>query len=150
MLYESDVPDFVLALPTWLQAILWVLIGGGGFAGVAAVYRAVADRSQGVSSHELAEDEAISARWKSIIDTQVEALIKPLKDELSRIKSENSEAMASMKQEQETMRTDLRNIHAKYWRAISHIRSLLLWISRNAPGVDTSLPQPAEEIMKDI
>lgn len=134
-----DAAEVLGNLPGPLGIILLLVFGGGGYAGIAAIVKSVSDRRQGVAAHELAEDEAISQRWRAIIDAQVEALITPLREEL-----------AAVKEEQKVMKAELASTMTKYWRAISHIRALLLWITRYATETSVPLPPAPEEIMKDI
>lgn len=86
----------------------------------------------------VAEDAADDAHWTAIIKAQTEAVVQPLRLEVTDLRAE----VASLRTEVELVRT-------RYWRAIAHIRALMTWISRNHPD-STGLPLPAAEITNDI
>ena len=86
----------------------------------------------------IAEDAADDAHWKAIIAAQTEALVQPLRNEVTELRTE----VASLRTEVELVRT-------RYWRAIAHIRALMTWISRHQPDA-VGLPAPSAEIVNDI
>ncbi len=124
----------------WLGYIITLALGVLGTGGVSALLKVRADKRLGIAQQELAEDDAFAAQWKSIIETQTESLLNPLKARLSEVEAE----VATLKAELETSRK-------KYWSAVSYIRSLLLWIGRNIPhDVEATLPQAPANLAEDI
>lgn len=125
-------------LPAWLVMVIalgTLLLGGSGVAGVMKV---IYDRKLGGRSAQTAEGDSLAQRWKSLIEAQTEALIEPLRARLSDLEVE----VTSLKEE-------LRSSHAKYWKAISYIRILHVWISRHIPS-DIEQPPAPQEISEDI
>lgn len=86
----------------------------------------------------VAEETADDAHWKAIIAAQTEALVQPLRNEVTELRTE----VASLRTEVELVRT-------RYWRAIAHIRALMTWINRHQPEA-VGLPAPSAEIVNDI
>lgn len=124
---------------TWwltpLMALLGLIFGGGG---VAAIMKARYDRAQGVAALEVTEDDAISARWQSIIEAQTESLVKPLRERLVEVEDKVK-----------ALEADLTAIRSRYWKAIAHIRVLMTWI-RSHIGTSHDAPAPPAEIAEDI
>lgn len=125
----------------WLAptiAVLTLLLGGGG---IAALFKVRHDKRIGVAQQETAEDDALSNRWKAIIETQTKVLLEPMRTELGEVKAEVR-----------ALRVDLETSRRKYWSAISHIRTLYTWISRHMPPdiETTQIPEPPATLAEDI
>lgn len=125
----------------WLAptvSILALLLGGGG---IGAIWKARHDAKQGVAQQEVAEDDALSNRWRAIIETQTKSLLEPMQKRLGEVETE----VATLKVELETSRR-------KYWSAISFIRTLYTWISRHLPPdiETTQIPEPPATLAEDI
>ena len=86
----------------------------------------------------VAEDRAEDEHWAAIVRAQTEAVVQPLRQEVTDLRTE----VASLRTEVELVRT-------RYWRAISHIRSLMTWIHRHHTD-PAGLPTAAAEIAPDI
>jgi hypothetical protein len=128
----------------WLApaiAFLTIALGGGG---IAALLRLRHDKRMGIAQQETTEDDAISNRWKAIIETQTKVLLEPMREELSATKSD----LAGVKVEMREMKAELEASRRKYWSAISYIRSLLTWIARHMPeSIETTQVPPAPAIV---
>lgn len=124
-------------LPT-IITILTLLLGSGG---LVAWRRLTHDKRLGIQQQELAEDDAFSARWKAIIETQTTTLLEPMQKRLGDVETEIR-----------TVKTELEESRRKYWSAISHIRVLYTWISRHMPeGLEqTQIPEPPATLAEDI
>jgi hypothetical protein len=70
-----------------LLAVAGVLFGGGG---VAALIKAISDSRQGVDASEVAEDDAIAARWQALSDAQVQNLLRPMETRLATVEARNT------------------------------------------------------------
>lgn len=137
---EAGIPWLAPAI-----ALLTIALGGGG---IAALLRLRHDKRMGVAQAEVAEDDALSNRWKAIIETQTTVLLEPMKHELATAKSD----LADLKLEFKEMKLELETSRRKYWSAISYIRSLLTWIARHMPedvGTTQVPPAPAT-VVEDI
>lgn len=126
----------------WLAPAITVatlLLGSGG---IVAWRRLTHDKRIGVAQQETAEDDALSNRWKAIIETQTKVLLEPMQVQLAEVKAEVREVKA-----------DLEASRRKYWSAITYIRNLLTWIGRHTPLADletTQPPQPPAALAEDI
>ena len=125
----------------WLApaiALLTIALGGGG---IAALLRLRHDKRMGVAQQEVAEDDALSKRWQTIIQAQTTALVEPLTARLVTLEGK----VASLE-------TELAESRRKYWAAVSYIRSLLTWITRHMPEDvgTTSVPQAPATVVEDI
>lgn len=125
----------------WLgsvTALLVVLLGSGGFV---AWRRLAHDKKMGVAQQEAAEDDAISNRWKAIIEVQTKALVEPL-----------TARLATVEDEVKKLNVELEASRRKYWSAITYIRSLLAWIARHLPEdiETTQVPQAPATVVEDI
>lgn len=131
------------ALPgtDWLAAGLGFLSALVGSGGVVAIYKARHDRKAGVAQQELDEGEAISAHWRSIIETQTKSLLEPMQKRLGEVEDEVK-----------VVKVELAKSRQKYWSAISHIRTLYTWISRHLPPEveATQIPEPPAALVEDI
>lgn len=123
---------------TPLIAVMTLLLGGGG---IAALYKARSDAKHGVAQQETAEDDALTSRWKTIIQTQTEVLLEPMRVRLTELE----EKIGRLEGELETSRR-------KYWNAVAYIRTLLIWINRHMPPdlEDTAIPEASANIAEDI
>ena len=129
---QVDIGDFLVPITT----IIVALLGGGG---VVAWVRANHDHKIGVAQQEAAEDDALSARWESLIRAQTESLIKPLQEQVASLTTKVDELDESLRQTQR-----------RYWKSITYIRTLLTWVGRNLPHGSSTPPDPPEEIQSDI
>lgn len=125
----------------WMPVVIAVVTGLLGSGGVAAWLKIRHDKRIGVASQEVAEEEALSNRWRAIIETQTKALLEPMQKRLADVEVE----LALMKQELEASRR-------KYWSAISYIRTLLTWIARHIDSdiENTEVPKPPTNVVEDI
>lgn len=125
----------------WLTptiALLTLLLGGGG---IAALLKVRHDKRLGVAQQEAVEDDALSNRWRAIIETQTKVLLEPMKLELQEVKTEVR-----------GLRADLETSRRKYWAAISYIRTLYNWMARHLPDdvEQTQIPAPPTVVVEDI
>lgn len=132
--------DGSTAIP-WLvpiTSIVVVLLGSGGFV---AWRRLAHDKKVGIAQQELAEDDAIANRWRAMIETQTVSLLTPM-----------AARLGTLEEKVTHLEMELAESRAKYWSAISYIRSLLTWIARHMPeGVDTTQVPPAPAtVVEDI
>ena len=127
--------------PWWLAVVIGIatlLLGSGG---VSAIVKARSDRRQGIATTEVAEDDALSNRWKSIIEAQTASLLEPLQQRLRDVE----EKVGKLEAELEASRK-------KYWGAVAYIRQLLMWIARHMPeSVEhTTVPQAPASLAEDL
>lgn len=125
----------------WLTpaiAILTLVLGGGG---IAALLKVRHDKCIGVAQQETAEDDALSNRWKSIIEAQTASLLEPM-----------ARRLATLEESVGKLEADLALSRRKYWSAISHIRTLYNWIARHLPDdiAQTQVPAPPATLAEDI
>lgn len=125
----------------WLTptiAILTLILGGGG---IAALLKVRHDKRMGVAQQEAAEDDALSNRWKAIIEAQTASLLEPM-----------TRRLVTLEEKVGTLESDLALSRRKYWSAISHIRTLYNWIARHLPEdvSQTQVPAPPATLAEDI
>jgi len=123
----------------WLTptiAILTIVLGGGG---VAALLKVRHDKRMGVAQQETAEDDALSNRWKSIIEAQTVSLLTPMAGRLATLET----TVARLEGE-------LTESRKKYWGAIGYIRTLNNWIARHLPESIEQVPPPPAVLAEDI
>ena len=125
----------------WLTpaiALLTLALGGGG---IAALLRLRHDKRMGVAQQETQEDDALSNRWKAIIEAQTVSLLTPMAERLKTLEGKVT-----------TLETELAASRAKYWSAISYIRTLLTWIARHMPDSveQTAVPPAPATVVEDI
>ncbi|QGJ92709.1 hypothetical protein QDA04_gp39 [Microbacterium phage Megan] len=125
----------------WLQPLILIgtlLLGSGG---VVAWRRLTHDKKIGVAQQETAEDDALSNRWKAIIEAQTKVLLEPMTARIGTLEGKVS-----------TLEADLEASRRKYWSAVTYIRSLLTWIARHMPAdiETTSVPQAPATLAEDI
>lgn len=126
-------------MPVWITLVIAVLGAIGGGSGVAAIIKARADRKQGVDAHEIAEDDALLARWEKLAQAQVELLLQPLKDQLADL----TKKVVGLEGEIEETRT-------KYWKIVNHVRTLYSWIAKHVTDPDLVPPTPPADVADDI
>lgn len=121
-----------------LIAIGTLLVSSGG---IVAWRRLQHDKKVGVAQQETMEDDALSNRWRAIIESQTKSLLEPMTARLQTLETK----VQSLEQELEASRR-------KYWSAVSYIRILLTWIARHLPPdiEATSVPTPPANVTEDI
>ncbi|UDL16236.1 membrane protein [Microbacterium phage Kozie] len=123
----------------WLGPVITVvtlLVGSGGFV---AWRRLSHDKRIGVAQQELAEDDALTERWKAIIETQTRVLLEPVTAEL-----------AALRVRFTALEGQLSESRRKYWSAIVHIRALNDWINKHLPDSVEQAPPPPATLAEDI
>lgn len=125
----------------WLGSVIGLvtlLLGSGG---VVAWRRLSHDKRQGIAQQELAEDDALTARWRAIIEVQTKSLLEPMQTRLKDVEGK----VAGLEQE-------LADSRRKYWSLISYVRTLLTWIARHMPDeIDhAQVPSPPVMLAEDI
>ena len=110
------------AISPWLPVLIALVTGLLGSGGVAAWLKIRHDKRVGIAAQEVIEDDALSNRWKAIIETQTKSLLEPMQKRL-----------ADLEGEVEKLKGDLEASRRKYWSAIAHIRTLYNWIARHLP-----------------
>jgi len=129
-------PDPSMPWLTPLIAIATIVLGGGG---LAALLRVRHDKRLGVAQQETAEDDALSNRWRAIIETQTKVLLEPMEKQIGELKGE----VAGLK-------TEVAESRRKYWGAIGYIRTLNNWIARHLPESVEQVPPPPAVLAEDI
>ena len=119
-----------------LIAVPASLLGGGGIAGIIT---ARSLKKQGIKQEDRADDNSVSNQAQELVKTQFEMLVKPLREEVSRLTSKMAEMEAKYDATQH-----------RYWVAIKYLRELRHWIEVNVPDRKHDLPQPAEELNEDL
>ena len=117
-------------------AIATIVLGGGG---VAALLRLRHDKRIGVAQQETAEDDALSNRWKSIIETQTKVLLEPMQAQITNLTVEVAQ-----------VKVELADSRRKYWGAVGYIRTLHNWINRHLPESVEQVPAPPAVLAEDI
>ena len=123
---------------TPLIAISTLLLGSGG---VVAWRRLTYDKRIGVAQQETAEDDALSNRWKAIIEAQTKSLLEPLQTRLRDVEAKVGD-----------LETELAASRKKYWSSVAYIRTLYNWIARHLPEdiEQTQVPAPPAILAEDI
>lgn len=123
---------------TPLIAISTLVLGSGG---VVAWRRLTHDKRIGVAQQETAEDDALSNRWKAIIEAQTKSLLEPLQSRLRDVEAKVGD-----------LETELAASRKKYWSAVAYIRTLYNWIARHLPEdiEQTQVPAPPAILAEDI
>ena len=119
---------------TPVTAVLTLLLGGGG---VAAIMKARYDRSLGIATQEMSEDDALAARWEKIIEAQTKSLVDPLRVRLGEVETAQKQCAA-----------DLLAAERRYRSALTYIRMLTAWIRGRMTDADP--PAPPADIAGDI
>ena len=129
------------AISPWLPVLIALVTGLLGSGGVAAWLKIRHDKRVGIAAQEVIEDDALSNRWKAIIETQTKSLLEPMQKRL-----------ADLEGEVEKLKGDLEASRRKYWSAIAHIRTLYNWIARHLPDdlEQTQVPAPPATLAEDI
>ena len=122
-----------------LVAAIGMLLFGGG--GVVVIFKQRADAKNGIREQNRSDIDSLNARAVAIVENQFNFLVTPLKEEVTQLKAEVKE----LKTEAESTRT-------KYWKAITHIRTLYAYIAKHMPTdvVTTPVPAPPEDLANDI
>ncbi|QDH93096.1 hypothetical protein QDA02_gp69 [Microbacterium phage Margaery] len=136
LVIAAEASDASMPWLTPLIALGTLLLGSGG---VVAWRRLTHDKRIGVAQQETAEDDALSNRWKSIIETQTKVLLEPMQEQIGELKNE----VAGLK-------TEVAESRRKYWGAIGYIRSLQTWITRHLPDSIEQVPPPPAILAEDI
>lgn len=125
-------------IPAGWLILIAILTGLGGGGGVAAILKVHSDRKEGIESHEVVEGDAIASRWQQLTDAQLNNLLRPMEERLTRLESEVNRLSQKVEEWQK-----------KYWRAIRYARSLLDWITRHMPET-RDRPEVPHDLMEDI
>lgn len=130
----------------WLVPVTMIfglLFGGGGLTALLKVWW---DKKHGVAQTEILEDDALAGRWQHLIETQTKMLLDPLKSRLTEVESKV-----------DFLEKELALSRSKYWKAIAHIRALLIWITKHEKDLDHDDPKtapfppaPPSEILMDL
>ena len=117
-------------------AILTGLFGGGGIVGI---FNWRLAKRRGVREDDREDDNAVASQMKIIIDAQFESLVKPLQEEVARLRAEVAE-----------VKTAVEHQRGRYWKVVGYARTLLYWIEKTFPGQSHIVPRAAEDIRSDI
>ncbi|WKW86991.1 membrane protein [Microbacterium phage Hermeonysus] len=123
----------------WLGPLIAVgslLLGSGG---LVAWRRLTHDKRIGVAQQETVEDDALSNRWKAIIETQTKVLLEPMQAQIATLTTEVAE-----------VKVELAESRRKYWGAVGYIRTLHNWINRHLPESVEQVPPPPAILAEDI
>lgn len=124
---------------TLVTGIITVAFGGGG---IAALVKARSDVRNGVRDSSRQDTDSLNARAIAVVETQFNYLVKPLQDKVNGLESKV-----------ETLKVEIEDAKTKYWKAVSHIRTLYTWISRHIPvdlDESTAVPAPPADLAGDI
>jgi Sec-independent protein translocase protein TatA len=127
-------------LAPWIPVVTVVSVFLFGTGGLVALIKLFLDSRAGVKSREIEEENSEAARWKSIIETQTAALLKPLQEQVD----QHAEEIRKLKEQ-------LRESESKYRRALHYIRLLMAWAIRNLDGPAVSgMPEVPIELSIDL
>lgn len=134
---DGGTPDSI----PWLAptiTVLTLLLGGGG---IGALLKVRHDKRVGIAQQEVAEDDALSNRWRAIIEAQTVSLLKPMQERIGTLETKVG-----------SLEADLEASRKKYWSAVTYIRQLLTWITRHLPPdiESTQVPQAPATLVEDI
>jgi hypothetical protein len=130
---------------TWQEALsaLGVLGGLGSIATLVLLWPRVrklrADTRAVDSSAAIAEDAAVDARWRLLVEAQTLNLLRPMQEELAR-----------QGQQIVDLERRLDALSAKYWSAIGWIRGVLSWIRVWHADAQPPPPTVPTEIQPDV
>ncbi|WKW87077.1 hypothetical protein SEA_NICOLE72_40 [Microbacterium phage Nicole72] len=138
LLADAGTPDPSMPWLGPLIAVGSLLLGSGG---VVAWRRLTHDKRIGVAQQETAEDDALSNRWRAIIEAQTKVLLEPMTTRIQTLETKVG-----------TLESELEASRRKYWSAVTYIRQLLTWISRHMPSdiETTQVPQAPSTLAEDI
>jgi hypothetical protein len=124
-----------------ISIVTTLITGGLGAGGFVAWRRLNHDKKIGVAAQEVVEEDSEAARWRSIIETQTNSLLEPMRRQLA----EHATKIQQLEQELATSKR-------KYWLAIAYIRQLLAWLNRHLPDdmEDTVVPEAHALLADDI
>ena len=108
------------------------------------IRRARADARRADIDATIAEDAGEIAHWRAMLQTQVELVVQPLREEVARLRVEVEAARADAA----AARADVTQHRTRYWRAVTYIRALLGLLATHAPHA--TVPPPPAEISADI
>lgn len=126
-------------LPSWVAWLVAAIASVFGTGGLTAWYKARSDNRLGVAASDQAEDAAISERWRTIVETQTQALLDPMREEIQKLKEQI-----------DTLEEKLVKRERQYWKAITHIRSLMNWIAFHVPEGAPTPPIIPPDLSEDI
>lgn len=119
------------------------LLMGGGFS---ALWKVRNDRKAGIEAHELSEDEQRNAHWESLLRSQIELVVDPLRKTIGDLNDEVEKLRGEVKST-----TDLeRATRSKYWRAVNHIRVTTAWIAQHMPPGTPAPPMLSADLAEDL
>lgn len=129
------------ALSPWMPVIIALITGLLGASGIGAWIKQRHDKQIGIAAQEVTEDDALTTRWRTLIETQTKALLEPMQKRLTDVEAEVAR-----------LNVELADSRRKYWSAISYIRTLLTWIARHMPDdiEHTQVPHPPATVVEDI
>lgn len=122
-----------------LTLVSTLLLGGGG---VVAIYQARVGAKQGIREGNQKETDSLNARAIAIVETQFTFLVQPLQDKV-----------VTLETRVQGLQTEIDTQRSKYWKAITHIRTLYSWIARHIPtdlDETTQVPAPPADLAGDI
>lgn len=114
------------------------LFGGGG---VIAWVKQRRDSKNGIKQESRADNDSLNAQAIAIVENQFNFLVKPLTEKVERLESQVKE-----------LTTEADSQRTKYWKAVTHIRTLYAWIAKHMPAeIETTIvPPPPVDLADDI
>lgn len=121
-----------------IAGIGMLLFGGGG---VAAYIKQRRDSKSGVRQDNRADGDSLNARAIAIVESQFNFLVKPLQEKVTGLEESVTK-----------LQLEIESTKSKYWKAVTHIRTLYAWIAKHMPAdVETTIvPPPPVELAEDI
>lgn len=125
--------------------ILPILAGGGAVTGLGTLLGAWWQRRRYRADAHLIEAQALATEeetkdvhWERQVRTLTEHIIEPLREEVGGLRAEVRQ-----------LRAEVDVVRTRYWRAITHIRTLIAWAGALGHSPDELPPSPPE-ISADI
>lgn len=121
---------------TAIATIIAALFGGGG---LAAVLNWRHQKRAGVRQEDRADDDALAERAKAMLEAQFTYLMKPLQEEVTKLRTELDTLKAQMAAE-----------GARYSRLLAYTRLLRDWVAKHFTDQSPPPPQPSEDLLVDL
>lgn len=119
-----------------LATIIASIFGSGG---IAAILNWRHQKRTGIRQEDRADDDALAHRAEAMLKAQFEFLMKPLQDEVTRLRTEVRE-----------LREQINAQGARYTRLVAYTKLLREWVARHVTDQQPPPPQPPEDLLSDL
>lgn len=135
---------------TVITAVVSLLLGGGGIVGILTWW---SQRRAGIRQDDRADDEFLNKKTQELLQAQLDLLVKPLQEELSRVRDMLTQTRVELTETNTKVAAaekSIRETQNRYWYALSYIRELLHWSRTHVPEGTTPPPEIPGSLSHDL